>query len=160
VAEGDEIGDDVGGLFAEAVLNELERLAVADEGVGLLPVDLVVGDLGVVDRVEEQVLLDEDDEAVLDLATAQVGGACKGREGLAAVARKDGEDALGELATQDKTRPDKTRQTYRGQFAIDVFDKVGAELCKDLERVGCASVERAQSREQSAERLTGVSRWR
>jgi hypothetical protein len=113
VAEGDEIGDDVGGLFAEAVLDELERLAVADEGVGLLPVDLVIGDLGVVDRVEEQVLLDEDDEAVLDLATAQVGGAGKGREGLAAVARKDGEDALGELARQGKARQDKTRQDKR-----------------------------------------------
>jgi hypothetical protein len=50
----------------------------------------------VADGVEEQVLLDQDDEAVLDLATAQVGGASEGGEGLAAVARKNGEDALEE----------------------------------------------------------------
>jgi hypothetical protein len=45
--------------------------------------------------VEGDVLLDEDDQTVLDLAAVEVRGLGEGAERLAAVAGEDGEDALG-----------------------------------------------------------------
>jgi hypothetical protein len=39
--------------------------------------------------VEDEVLLEEDDEAVLDLSPVQVGSACDGCETLAPMTRED-----------------------------------------------------------------------
>ena len=94
MAEREQVGYDVGGLFAEAVLDELDDFAEADDGVRVLPVDLVVGQRRIAAGVEDEVLLEENDEAVLDLAPIQVGDTCDGCESLTSVAREDREDPL------------------------------------------------------------------
>jgi hypothetical protein len=82
-----------------------------------LPVNLIVGGDLVAARVEDEVLLQQDDEAVLDLARVEVRGATDGSERLAAVAGEDRVDAGSELA-------------------VDVVDEQGAQLGKDLAAVG------------------------
>lgn len=55
--QGQEVGDDVCRLLVEALLDEVGNLCEADQGVGLLPVDVVEdGGLGR-GRVEDEVLL-------------------------------------------------------------------------------------------------------
>jgi hypothetical protein len=95
MTEGEQIGYDVAGLLAEAIFDTAHDLAEADECVRILPVDLVVGDRGVVGRMEDDVLLEQYGDAVLDLAAVEVRGAHNGGEGLPSVARKHREDALG-----------------------------------------------------------------
>ena len=89
MAEGKQVGHDICGFLAEAVFDQFDNLAEADDGVGILPVDLIVGQGRIAAGVEDEVLLEEDDEAVLDLSPVQVGSACDGCETLAPMTRED-----------------------------------------------------------------------
>ena len=95
MAKGEQVGHEVAGLLSKAILDTIHDFAQADERVRILPVDFVVGDRGIAGRVEDDVLLEQNGDAVLDLAAVEVRGAHNGGEGLPAVARKHREDALG-----------------------------------------------------------------
>jgi hypothetical protein len=116
-----------------------------------LPVDLVVGDGRIAAGVKDEVLLEENDKAVLDLPAIQVGGASDSCESLSSMTCKYCVDALPcvskcaevcrmpehEQIQVNEFRADKfPDKTYRCKFAVDVADQKGAELRKDLESVG------------------------
>lgn len=59
-----------------------------------MPVDFVVGQGRIAARVEDEVLLEEDDEPVLDLPSVEVGSAGDGCKTLPSMARKNREYPL------------------------------------------------------------------
>jgi hypothetical protein len=91
----------------------------------------------------DQVLLYQNDEAVFDLSDVEIGSFREGGERLAAMAGKDGEDALKEKSVTIQLRPKRRiracylkaacvacvpGETYRSEFAVLVLDKVFAKL--------------------------------
>lgn len=151
MAEGEQVGHDVRGLFPESVLYQLCYLSEADDGVRVLPVDLIVGQGSIVAGVKDEVLLEKYDKSVLDLPSVQVGSAGDGCETLPSMAREDRVYPLSVVRTMAMNAPVaclewnvSTRsasyagiflgQTYSREFAIDVLNQEGAEFREYLEQ--------------------------
>ena len=67
----------------------MRNFGMSDKGVGLLPVDVIVDSRFGGGRMEDEVLLSQDDQAEADLTGVQVGATCDFDTPLATISREN-----------------------------------------------------------------------